>query len=75
VKDFATDIRALRKARGLSQAAAAVLLGRTAVTIWNWEKGRSTPWSKDRAAILLKLGERHANVARRKRLIDNVGEC
>lgn len=84
--DFATDIRALRKARGLSQQAAAQLLDVTPVTVWNWENGRSTPWAKNREAILLKLQEiqeRPRSTGKipalaapygKRRLIDNIGE-
>jgi transcriptional regulator with XRE-family HTH domain len=54
---FGNEIRALRKARGLSQRRVAELLGVTTVTVWNWEAGRVAPWEKHRAAILLKLGD------------------
>ena len=55
--NFGEEIRALRKARGLSQRRVAELLGVTAVTVWNWEAGRVAPWPKKQAAILHKLGE------------------
>jgi transcriptional regulator with XRE-family HTH domain len=57
MSDFASEIRALRKARGLSQRRVAELLGVTTVTVWNWEAGRVAPWPKKQAAILHKLGE------------------
>jgi len=54
---FATELRERRKARGLTQAQVASLCDVSTVTVWNWEKGRSAPWSKDQAKILLTIGE------------------
>lgn len=50
--EFAQQFLALRKARGLTQRAAADLLHTTVPTIQNWEQGRSTPWERYRAGIL-----------------------
>ena len=53
---FAQQFLALRKARGITQRAAADLLHTTVPTIQNWEQGRSTPWEKYQAGILEKIG-------------------
>jgi transcriptional regulator with XRE-family HTH domain len=54
---FATALRERRKASGLTQAQVASLCDVSTVTVWNWEKGRSAPWSKDQAKILLRLSK------------------
>jgi transcriptional regulator with XRE-family HTH domain len=79
--DFGTKLRALRLARGLTQAAVARLCDVTVITISNWEVGRSAPWPKNQAATLAIMeGARIARNASdaasrpRARLIDNVGE-
>lgn len=54
---FAAEFLARRKARGLTQRACAALCGVSTVTVWNWEQGRSAPWGKDQAKILLTIGE------------------
>lgn len=54
---FAQEFLRARKARGLTQRACASMLDVSTVTVWNWEQGRSAPWSKDQAKILLIIGE------------------
>jgi transcriptional regulator with XRE-family HTH domain len=61
---FATDIRALRLARGLNQREAARLLALTAQTVNNWERGRNQPWphvaARARAVLETGRGEGHS---------------
>lgn len=48
---FADNIRAKRKAAGLTQAQLAQAIGRSACTIWNYEAADSCPSVADAAAI------------------------
>lgn len=41
--EFASQLRSLREAQGLSLRALAGLIGVSSVTVWKWEKGDSKP--------------------------------
>jgi len=53
--DFGEDLYAARRALGLSQDAAASLLGVSAQTVWSWETGRSRPRGSSLSAIVSRL--------------------
>jgi tellurite methyltransferase len=40
---FASNLKMLRKNRGLSQEALAHLIGKTKLTVFNWENGKTSP--------------------------------
>jgi DNA-binding transcriptional regulator YiaG len=67
---FATDFRALRLARGLTQVETARLLDVTSHTVANWESGRSEPWQHDDVFTQFSTARTRVRRPMGRRLID-----
>jgi transcriptional regulator with XRE-family HTH domain len=55
-KTLGQHVKCARRARGLSQREAGTVIGVSAFTVLNWEKGKNEPRFKDIPAILQFLG-------------------
>ncbi len=60
---FASRLRRLRKAKGLTLAAIADRLGVSKPTVWAWEQGRAKPTAGHMAALAATLGIDQADLA------------
>src|SRR5260221_12602976 len=69
-------LRAMREARGISQAGCATQLGVSRKTVLRWETGKRVPDTGAEAGLIAYCRERgHLNAADSRRVFDLAGSC